>query len=1069
MPSSPLTEDAPRVAGTAKVLMLCIEFTDVKHGASHTPAFFDNLADGPGNSMAAYFTQSSTGRFTVSGDSFGWYSSTQTMAHYGAPGGGQKDNPLLYQLVTEAVQAADAAVNFANYDADKDGWVDYLQIVHAGSDEAMTQIQNDIWSEMYYDFDTPTVDGKRVGMYSMVSENDPMGVLAHEFGHQLGMPDLYDTDGTGGGGQTDGAGLWDIMAAGAYLGNGDWPSLPSAWSRALVGWADVVTVTANRNTIPISAATQNATILRINLPDISNEYFLVECRANAGFDSYLPGSGLLIWHIDDSKGNINLNDLETRPGKKRVTLEEAHGGTQHLDHSGMKIYDPSDPWSNSNGGFSPTSDPNSTASLDGRHTFISVRRISPSSATMTCDVVLDTRVYDLRLTPSGTQFNIDPGVTSSFTVELYNSGSLENYTFSLDGTFLEWFTVEPPVVRMGPRSAAALTVSMRPPVTAPAGTTFEDSFRATAESDRTQFKSFKFTVKVNPKQRSMFSPSQDIELFPGEAKTINLTVSNLGNLADAVTMAFQGTGTGWVGYDGPTVFYLSAGSNASFTLRAAIPFGTEQNARAFVDVGGRSKDGSASVRATINLTARSSPHIEFEGPGDVHVIPGIPSLVSIHLVNSGTADAVLTLSTGAEEGWFANLSHTNILIPAWGSEDVPVAITAPDGTPAGRLSAVNLSVTAGAYQNSTGIPVAVDQVFSAALEGAEPSALVLPSVQYDFLFRVNNTGNGPDDVSFTIVEGEGGEGWSESINVLVAKLSPGGSAPVTVSVTSPPDAAAGAQWTLWLEVRHASRNLTRFDIVTTVERTRSVTFAAAAKARAGDPGETLKFALTAGNLGNGGESVLFSAPKQDGLSFEFSEPDYSFNPGEKHDLQLSCRILAGASAGTRQFNISAAARDNRSVNATLELRITVNALFSGELQFPQVRMETRAGGAATFQCTVVNRGNTRDTFIFSKISGTLDVRFDPPSVTLAPGAGASVNITVSVPSGESGGESTVKVAARSSGKSGEVAQKELIIDVLAKPGNGGGTLLVPLAGAAAAVAVVAVASVWFLRRKKRAI
>jgi M6 family metalloprotease-like protein len=1068
MPSSPLAGVSPRVSGTASILLLCVEFSDVKHNAAHTPAYFDDLADGPGNSMAAYLTQASTGVFTVSANCSGWYASTQTMAHYGAPSGGQNDNPLLYQLVTEAVQAADPFVNFADYDADRDGWVDYLQVVHAGGDEAMTGNGNDIWSEMYYDFDAPVADGKKVGLYSMVSESDPMGVFAHEYCHQLGMPDLYDTDGAGSGGQTDGAGLWDIMAAGAYLGNGAVPSLPSAWSRALVGWADVVTVTADRNAIQLRAANLAAGILRINLPDIPNEYFLVECRANAGFDSYLPGAGLLIWHIDNTRGTVNLNNLENQPGKKRVTLEEAHGGTQHLDRSGLKLYDPADPWSMSAGGFSPTSDPNTTADLDGRHSFISVRNIGLAGTAMTCDVVLDTPVYDLRLTPSGTQFNIDPGVTTTFTVEMYNYGSLENYSFTVEGKSTEWFTVEPPAVRIGPRSAAGVTVSMRPPVTTPAGTTLDDTFRATPESDRAKYAGFKFGVKVNAKQSSVFGPSQDLLLGPGETREVNLTVSNRGNLADTVTMSLQGTGAGWVSYSGPMVFSLAAGANSSFTLLAAIPFGTEQNARVVVAVGGRSRDGSPSVQASVNLTARSTPYIVFEGPADVHVKPSVPATVALRLVNSGTADAVLALSTEADEGWWANLSQSNILIPAWGSEDVPVALTAPDGTPAGRLTSFNLTAAAGAYVNSTSIPVTVDQVFGAALEDCSTAAELLPAVQHDYRFTVRNTGNGPDELGFELVEDGSVEGWTATLDRRSARLAAGETAPVTVSVTAPAGAAAGSEWKLRLSASHAGRQTSLFDIVSTVGRLRELSLTAATAARTGDPGDTLKFTLAAENFGNSAEAVLFKTPKQDGLSLELDQPDYSFQAGERIQLTLTCKVVSGATSGPRAFNITAAARDDASVNATLELRVTVNAFFAGELQFSQVRSEAPAGGTAVFRCTIVNRGNSRDTFTVYKVSGTLDVRFDPASVTLAPGSSGTVNITVSIPGDDGGGERVLKVAVRSQGKSAEVAQRELIVDVPVRPSSGGSALAAPLVAAAAAVVAVAAAAVLILRRRKKA-
>jgi uncharacterized membrane protein len=471
--------------------------------------------------------------------------------------------------------------------------------------------------------------------------------------------------------------------------------------------------------------------------------------------------------------------------------------------------------------------------------------------------------------------------------------------------------------------------------------------------------------------------------------------------------------------------------------------------------------------ATVNLTARSSPFIEFENPPGVHLKPPAPSTVTVHLANSGTADAVLALSTAVPEGWWANLSQANILIPSWGSEDVPVALTAPAGTPAGTLAFLNLTAAAGAYVNSTSIPVTVDQVFGAALEDCSTASEVLPGAQYDYRFTLRNTGNGPDDIDLELAEGEGGEGWTASLDRPKARLAAGETVAATVAVTAPPAAAAGAQWTVRLSVRHSNREASAFDIVSTVARLRSLTLSTATAARSGDPGETLRFTLGAANAGNAGESVLFKAPKQDGLLLELGEPDYSFQPAERIELPLTSRIQPGAAGGVRVFNITAAARDDPAVNATLELRVTVNPHFAGELVFPQTRQEAPAGGTAVFRCTLYNRGNTKDTFTVARISGTTAVRIDPATVTLAPGAGAVINITASIPGEDAGGERAFKVAVRSLGKSAEVAQKELTVDVPLKPAGGGGTPAVAVLAAGAAVIAAAVAAVFVLRRRKR--
>ena len=1057
---------APRVTGHVTILMLCIGFTDVKHDSAHTVTYEEGLGDGPTNSMATYYAEASYGKLTISADCFGWYNSTNNLAYYGAPSGNDKDSSVLYQLVTEAVQAADPYVDFSKYDQDGDGYVDYLMIVHAGNDEAISGSPNDIWSERYFDFDQPTVDGKKVGPYSMVSEDDPMGVLAHEFGHQLGLPDLYDTDGAGSGGETQGAGLWDIMAAGAYLNGGDTPSLPSAWCRAMLGWADVVTVTADTSGIKMGAASKNSTVLRINIPDVPNEYFLVENRATIGYDSSLPGNGLLIWHIDDAYGNIDQNDLEVRPGHKRVTLEEAHGGVQHLDYPNYNLGDAGDPWFSNAAGFGPTSDPNSTAQIDGRQSFISVKNIGPPGAQMTCDVLLDTRVYDLTIAPSVTSISVDPGAAVQLSVDLFNRGSSENYSFTVDGSHNDWFTVSPDSAKMPPLTAAGLTVSVHPPFNTTANLTWDDVFRATPASDPSRSFGFKLTTKVNPKFRSAFSPSQDLRLLAGESRPVNITVSNLGNVPDTVTLLLTGTGLQWIHYDGPTSFQLGQWTNTTIQMIASIPWGTAENERAYVQVGGRSRDGTISTTATLNLTAAPSQFIMFDGPDTVRVRPGEPTKLLFNLTNAGTSDTELVLSTGIDTGWYANLSQPLVSLPAWSTQEVQLTVTPAPDAPAGLLSAVNLTASTAGYSNSTSVPITVDQVFGAALADCATSAEVLPGVAFQFVFNVENTGNGPDELRFSITEGDGGDGWTETLEAPPAHLASGASAPVVITVTAPPSASAGLEWHLGLSVHHPGGQVDSFDIDSVVATIHSITLAATLASRTGVPGDALQFTLTVGNAGDANDAIVLSAPKQDGLSYQFGETGFDLAAGSTKNVQFTCRILAGAAAGPRSFDITAASRSNSSVNATAELRITVSPVYDGELQFTQTRKGGDAGDTVTFQCVLVNKGNTKDTLTLSKATGTWNVVFDRPTVNLGPGESAAVNITISIPTDDGGGAKIVKISLRSQGKNAEVFLKELTVDVSAKARPAAAGMAIPLVAIGAAVVVVAVVAVLLLRRKR---
>ena len=158
--------------------------------------------------------------------------------------------------------------------------------------------------------------------------------MAHEYAHAFGLPDLYDPDYS-----SHGIGVWGLMGAGTWLGvktNGDRPAHMSAWSKAVLGWANIQTLTG-QGTLTISPVeNNNNTIYKIGngTPGQSGEYLLLENRQNIGFDEALPGTGLLIWHIDESKQTYtnkdNASECEVDHGNcgadhYRIALEQADG------------------------------------------------------------------------------------------------------------------------------------------------------------------------------------------------------------------------------------------------------------------------------------------------------------------------------------------------------------------------------------------------------------------------------------------------------------------------------------------------------------------------------------------------------------------------------------------------------------------------------------------------------------------------------------------------------------------------------------------------------------------------
>jgi len=414
---------SPVLPQTKAILVILIEFTDKAHSASHNKAYYQNLIFGTSQGqMGHYYLEVSYGLLTLSGmiaDPTGtpeWYVSANTKTWWGADSATGIDdaNGPIFNLAKEAVTKADANINFATYDTNGDYIIEgdelSLCIVHAGNGQESSGLSTDIWSHRWAMYGVGwtwggnpltdvIVDGRRitnhpddaqngrdVGGYFMQAETSPMGTFAHEFGHDLGLPDLYDTDYT-----SDGVGVFCLMAFGSWGGtpSGTKPIHPSAWCKARMGWLVPTVISSPMSNVPVGQVETSSVKSVYRLSITSTEYFLIENRERVGYDASLPGSGMLVWHIDDHIGETlgtNAYEGTDRYLHRWVDLEEAHTGTQHLDvwYDGNNG-DAADMYKSSTAGFSGGTVPNSRA-YNGRSTSISVTRISAPSSSMTCNL-----------------------------------------------------------------------------------------------------------------------------------------------------------------------------------------------------------------------------------------------------------------------------------------------------------------------------------------------------------------------------------------------------------------------------------------------------------------------------------------------------------------------------------------------------------------------------------------------------------------------------------------------------------------------------------------------------------
>ncbi|UCG62059.1 MAG: M6 family metalloprotease domain-containing protein [Candidatus Zixiibacteriota bacterium] len=326
------------VSGEFNVLAILVQFTD--EPAATSASYFDNmLFDASNISVRHYYRDASFGQLDIVTvnlpSSQGWRMAPQTYSYYvnGESGVNPDSYPRNSQgLVEDLVSLIDPVIDFSAYDNNNNDFVDVLMVIHAGQGAEVTGSDDDMWSHQWNIYPQATNDGVYVSRFTIQPEylHSPgdmtIGVFVHELGHAFGVPDLYDTDYS-----SNGIGAWGVMAYGSWLGphgDGGMPSLPSAWSRIKLGFGRSIVVSTNTNQQAIEDVKDGGDIFRVwTAGRLGDEYFLVENRQKSGYDTYIPASGLFVWHIDE---DMTSNDHEWYPGLNPsshylVALEQSDG------------------------------------------------------------------------------------------------------------------------------------------------------------------------------------------------------------------------------------------------------------------------------------------------------------------------------------------------------------------------------------------------------------------------------------------------------------------------------------------------------------------------------------------------------------------------------------------------------------------------------------------------------------------------------------------------------------------------------------------------------------------------
>jgi len=380
------------------------------------------------------------------------------MAYYGSEGPWTNVIERLLNFVHDAINLVDTtspSINFSQYQS--------IIIFHAGSDQQnnfafIEDTPNDFWTGFLWTEDSISVDSgsyyisEVMIMPETASQDNRVtvlnGVMAHEFGHQLGLIDIYNTSnfltqvGNFSLMDNNGANFALELDEQGTLVSGALPSYPDAWSRAYLGFSGVREVT-NDSDIIITTTEQNYTTLEVvKVPITEMEYFLIENRqreadfeyihypdpilnailadsatgvimgpgwafydnnmlnkrASGEYDRLLPGDGILIWHVDEivayqdylgsGSNNFLNNTLQWDYNRRFLSLVEADGIIDFGGNYFTGYGDPEDYFNmRNNRQFTPSTNPSTRSNL-GADTHISITDIYADPADINRDTIM---------------------------------------------------------------------------------------------------------------------------------------------------------------------------------------------------------------------------------------------------------------------------------------------------------------------------------------------------------------------------------------------------------------------------------------------------------------------------------------------------------------------------------------------------------------------------------------------------------------------------------------------------------------------------------------------------------
>ncbi len=652
------------------------------------------------------------------------------------------------------------------------------------------------------------------------------------------------------------------------------------------------------------------------------------------------------------------------------------------------------------------------------------------------------QTYGIQTSTSTASKTTVGGSTVTFSLNISNTGNgADTVAVSHSGQPSTWVVSHVSSVTVPAAGTRSVTITVVPPSNATSGT-YQTTVKATSNdgttNDQTTF------IIIIDKVYGLTLSSSDVSKYvtPNVAAYYNLSVTNTGNTYDNAVIGIVNPPSGWTVLPTSNPVALNPGETKAFQVLVTAPTSALANTQAQITINATS-NGNASIVRALNINAvvnqvydpRVTPLTN-----SMVIAPGSSGTFKINVSNAGNGNDTIDMSLSGlptGQGWVFNFNPVSIALTPGQTKTVDLTFTIGNKAVYGdNLISVIGTSHGTTHTGTTSVVVSVSQFYSLAMVPVGASTQrVDPGGSITFNFSVTNTGNGPDDFTFSALRLD--NSWvSYFSKTTIYNLPANGTDSTMLTVEVPSTSNSG---TYRFDVKAVSGGnstvlRTVYNLTIIVNQLYSVSLEPASLFASGLPGQATYLNLTVTNDGSGRDNITVSVPGMYANWVTFNVTTVTLDPSASTSVEATIVPATDTLAGDVIITFRATSKGRTSVYDEASVTFTVDKSYSPLLGAVDSEMYKEPSETATFIIQLKNDGNVADTY---KVNFTSNPRnlasysLSSPFVILGAGATRTFSVTVTVPAGEPVGDLKFVLQATSGNDTAAFSSLPLTVKVVA--------------------------------------